>query len=112
MKLKTRLKLAWLELALAGLFLALAIILKLSMSPIKTPIGVVLDVAVAALLTLPLCVAAWRRLGRVRTQIAEKGPEEAPSDDLWSAPGAPGVVSAMILLLALAVALGPPILLH
>lgn len=110
MKLKTRLKLAWLEVAVAGAILVGGVGLRLATSSARTTVGLALDLALPALLLLPLCVGAWMRLRKLVVDIGVQGPEASPPADLWSAPGAPGIVGAMILLLALAAALAPPLL--
>lgn len=112
MKLKFRVKLAWLELAFSAAMLSGGVGLQLARSTAKTPVGLALDLAIPILLLSPLCLTAWKRLGKVRTQIAELGPEATPSADPWTAPGGPGVVGVMIVLLAVAAALAPSLLLR
>lgn len=111
MKLKTRIKLAWFELALAALVLAGAVAIDLTRprGSIGT-VGVLMSVVLTIALFGSLCVASWKRLRETQTQLAELGPDAAPSADLWSAPGTPGVIGVMILVAAVAVAVIPALL--
>lgn len=113
MKLKTRLGVARLELALATFILAGAVWLDLVRPhAAKTPAGVLIGGLLPVLLLAPMCVTSWRRLKKTRVQLAELGPEAEPSADLWTAPGAPGVFGMMLIVTAVAAALAPALLLH
>ena len=111
MKLKTRVAVAWTELALAAAMLTGGVAVDLT-RPRGTVSawGVGMNLVFTVVILGPLCVASWGRLQKTRTQLAELGPEAAPSVDLWTAPGAPGAIGIMVLVAALAMALIPALL--
>lgn len=112
MRLKTRLKLAWLELVLAAVLVVGLVGLDIARLQQKSLGSIIIDVALTFFILLPLCVMSWNRLRKVHTQLSELGPDGSPSADLWTAPGAPGVIGVMVLALAVAVALAPALLAH
>lgn len=111
MKLKTRVKVAWFELAFIVTVLILAVGVDLARPrPPMRPTGVLMDALLTAFILAPLCVTSWSRLRRTRAQRAELGPDAEPSVDLWTAPGAPGVIGCAIVVVAIAAALTPALL--
>jgi hypothetical protein len=113
MKLKTRLKIARFEVALAFLILASGLYVEVMRPhPMTSSVGALVGFILPILLLGPICVTSWRRLRATQAQLAELGPDAAPSADLWTAPGAPGVVGVMVIVAAVAAALVPALLLR
>jgi hypothetical protein len=112
MKLKTRLALAYGELALAAATSIGMVALNLT-RPLGTLglAGAGVGALVSALIFGPLCYAAWKRLGRIRAEIVAFGPDAASSVSPWVAPRISGVLGVLILVAALFVALAPALLL-
>jgi len=113
MKLKTRLGIAWFELVFVTLVLAAAIYVDLVRphGPMSLA-GLLVGLAAPVLILVPMCLSSWKRLRLTRAQLAKLGPDAAPSADLWTAPGMPGVVGIAIVVAAVAVALIPGLLLR
>jgi hypothetical protein len=109
-RLKTRIRLAWLE--LASVAAGFTFVMGMSVMRSRGLAGSVdlgLGVAASVLAFAPLCWFSWRRLRRVQDQYAALGPDGSPSADLWTTPRS-GIVGVMLLVAALAVALAPALL--
>lgn len=110
MRLKTRVRLAWLELIMATALMAASVGLYLSRPKQRDTIHLVLDAAFAIFMSLPLCETSWKRLRQARAQRLELGSES--SADPWSSPGSPLVFAMIVLALAAITAVGAPPLFH
>lgn len=113
MKLKTRARIARAELLLViAAFGAIAVLAAARPHGGSTVSSDVPSVILAICLAAPTIMMSWRRLRSVRAQLAELGPDAEPKIDLWSAPGAPGVLGLTVVVVATAAALIPALTLR
>jgi hypothetical protein len=111
MKLKTRGKLAWLELILSVSVLAGMTGLDVIRPRFGEGLsGTFISVLLTASVFGWICYGSWKRLSQTRAQLVALGPDAEPRADLWTAPGALGMIGVLVILVAVAVALTPALL--